>query len=235
MIVAITKMDTCDYSETRYDTIKTRVVAQLEKIGYKPAKINFVPISGLVGDNLIDCSSQMPWFKGPCLSAALDSLNPLNGENLADKPLRMQVRQSHRIGGIGTVVAVNVLAGTVKPGIDVRVGPAGKRTRIRSIERSHVGLESAGREHGGVAVCLSGLNFKEVKIGDVIAATDGMGSLPACLSFEAQLIIMEKPGKSGVITEGCVGRPVEYFLVSIVSKSKFPNSNSSQSISSRML
>ncbi len=48
MIVALNKMDSCGYKEERYNDIKEEVSNYLKKVGYKPAKIPFVPISGWV-------------------------------------------------------------------------------------------------------------------------------------------------------------------------------------------
>jgi elongation factor 1-alpha len=61
MIVACNKMDdkTVNYDEGRYKEIKAEVSGYLKKVGYKPMKIPFVPISGWVGDNMIDKSTKM--------------------------------------------------------------------------------------------------------------------------------------------------------------------------------
>src|SRR5689334_1193002 len=78
MIVAINKMDDSSvmYGEARYNEIKEEVTGYLKKVGYKPAKIPFVPISGWAGDNMIERSDNMPWYKGPYLLEALDQCNP---------------------------------------------------------------------------------------------------------------------------------------------------------------
>jgi elongation factor 1-alpha len=89
MVVAINKMDdkSVNYSEARYTEIKKEVSDYLKKIGYNPDKINFIPISGWHGDNMLEASSNMPWYKGPCLIDALDNLNP--PKRPLDKPLRL--------------------------------------------------------------------------------------------------------------------------------------------------
>ena len=63
MIVCMNKMDdtTVMYAEARYKEIKQEVTGYLKKVGYKPMKIPFVPISGWAGDNMIDKSDNMPW------------------------------------------------------------------------------------------------------------------------------------------------------------------------------
>ena len=102
MIVAVNKMDEVDYSENRYKEIKSEVSAFLKKIGYKPMKIPFVPISGFEGENMTEKStSTMPWYKGPCLIEAFDNINP--PKRPADKPLRVPLQDVYKIGGIGTV------------------------------------------------------------------------------------------------------------------------------------
>eukprot|EP00586_Coscinodiscus_wailesii_P007096 CAMPEP_0172477138 /NCGR_PEP_ID=MMETSP1066-20121228/49_1 /TAXON_ID=671091 /ORGANISM="Coscinodiscus wailesii, Strain CCMP2513" /LENGTH=254 /DNA_ID=CAMNT_0013235393 /DNA_START=29 /DNA_END=789 /DNA_ORIENTATION=+ len=103
MIVACNKMDdkTVKYDQGRYKEIKQEVAAYLKKVGYKPMKIPFVPISGWVGDNMIDKSSNMPWYKGTYLLEALDNVNP--PKRPTDKPLRLPLQDVYKIGGIGTV------------------------------------------------------------------------------------------------------------------------------------
>merc|ERR1712134_93400 len=91
MIVACNKMDdkTVNYDEKRYLEIKSEVSSYLKKVGYKPMKIPFVPISGWEGDNMIDRSSKMPWYKGPYLLEALPGDNVgFNVKNVAVKDLR---------------------------------------------------------------------------------------------------------------------------------------------------
>merc|ERR1712023_541789 len=75
MIVGVNKMDdgSVMYAQARYDEIKEEVTSFLKKVGYKPAKIPFVPISGWVGDNMIERSENMGWYKGPTLLEALDA------------------------------------------------------------------------------------------------------------------------------------------------------------------
>jgi elongation factor 1-alpha len=89
MIVGINKMDdkTVEYSEKRYKEIKDELTIYLKKVGYNPAKIEFIPISGWVGDNMVDRSENMNWYKGPTLIEALDNLNA--PKRPTDKPLRL--------------------------------------------------------------------------------------------------------------------------------------------------
>ena len=89
MIVAINKMDdvSTNYSQERYLEIKAELSNYLKKVGYNPAKIEFIPISGWVGDNMIDRSENMKWYTGPILLDALDAITP--PKRPTDKPLRL--------------------------------------------------------------------------------------------------------------------------------------------------
>lgn len=89
MIVCCNKMDekSVNYSEKRYKEIKDEMTMQLKKVGYKTDAIPFVPISGWVGDNMVEKSANMTWYKGPCLLEALDLIIPPSRPT--DKPLRL--------------------------------------------------------------------------------------------------------------------------------------------------
>merc|ERR1712054_138937 len=66
MIVGINKIDNTEppYSEARYKEIKKEVESYVKKVGYNPKGVAFVPISGWHGDNMIEPSENMKWYKG---------------------------------------------------------------------------------------------------------------------------------------------------------------------------
>jgi elongation factor 1-alpha len=103
MIVAVNKMDdpSVQYSQDRFNEIKDEVSAYLTSLGYKIEKIPFVPISGWTGDNMIEKSTNLPWYRGPTLLQVLDSVHA--PKRPTDKPLRVPVNDVYKIGGIGTV------------------------------------------------------------------------------------------------------------------------------------
>merc|ERR1712100_403140 len=81
MIVCCNKMDakTVNYSQERFEEIKTEVPSYLAEVGYKIKKVQFIPISGWHGDNMIEKSDNMKWYKGKTLYQALDKLKPPKG------------------------------------------------------------------------------------------------------------------------------------------------------------
>jgi len=193
MIVACNKMDdkTVKYDQGRYKEIKAEVSAYLKKVGYKPMKIPFVPISGWVGDNMLEKSSNMPWYKGPCLLEALDKVKP--PARPTDKPLRLPLQDVYKIGGIGTVPVGRVETGVIKPGITALFAPAGITAEIKSVEMHH---ESLAQAVPGDNV---GFNVKNVAVKDLrrgfVASDSKDKPASGVASFESQVIIMNHPGQ----------------------------------------
>jgi len=88
MICVVNKMDdkSVNWGEARYNEIKNEVSSFLKKIGYNSDKVPFVPISGWHGDNMLEKSTNLTWYKGPTLLEALDALEP--PKRPSDKTLR---------------------------------------------------------------------------------------------------------------------------------------------------
>lgn len=107
----------------------------MKKVGYNPEKIPFVPISGWVGDNMIERSANMAWYKGPTLIEALDATIP--PKRPTDKALRIPLQDVYKIGGIGTVPVGRVETGIIKPGMTVCFAPSCITTDVKSVEMHH--------------------------------------------------------------------------------------------------
>jgi elongation factor 1-alpha len=101
MIVAVNKMDACLWSEARYNEIKKEVGVYLEKVGYKldnpKNPIFFIPISGFNGDNMLESSPNLGWYKGPTLVEALDQMR--EPKRPTELPLRLPLQDVYKIGG----------------------------------------------------------------------------------------------------------------------------------------
>merc|ERR1712204_42619 len=162
-----------------------------KKVGYKPMKIPFVPISGWVGDNMLEKSPNMPWYKGPCLLEALDKVKP--PARPTDKPLRLPLQDVYKIGGIGTVPVGRVETGVIKPGIIALFAPVGITAEIKSVEMHH---ESLAQAVPGDNV---GFNVKNVAVKDLrrgfVASDSKDKPATSVASFESPVIIMNHPGQ----------------------------------------
>jgi len=193
MIIIINKMDdkSTNFSEARYNEIKGEMGTFLKKVGYNPDKVQFIPISGFHGDNMLDKSDRMPWYKGVCLIEALDNLEV--PKRPVEKPLRLPIQDVFKIGGIGTVPVGRVETGVLKPGMIVTIAPANITTECKSVEMHHTALPEAV-PGDNVGFNLKGVAVKDIKRGYV--AGDSKNDPPMEVAdFEAQVVIMNHPGE----------------------------------------
>jgi len=186
--VALNKMDDVNYTEARFKEVKEAVEKMLKLVGYNTTKVNFIPVSGWKGDNLVKKSENMPWYKGPTLAEALDSFEP--PEKPIGKPLRIPVQDVYSITGVGTVPVGRVETGRIKANDKVIVMPAGVTGEVKSIETHHTQMDFA--EAGdNIGFNLRGVDKKAIKRGDIIGTSDNIPTVAK--EFEAQIIVIHHP------------------------------------------
>jgi len=193
LIVLVNKMDdkSVNWGEPRYLEIKTEVSGFIKKIGYDPEKVAFVPISGWHGDNMLERSSNLTWYKGPTLLEALDALVP--PKRPSEKPLRLPLQDVYKIGGIGTVPVGRVETGVLKPGMVVSFAPSNVTTEVKSVEMHHESLPEA-IPGDNVGFNVKNVSVKDIRRGFVASDTKNDPALE-CESFDAQVIVLNHPGQ----------------------------------------
>lgn len=197
-IVCINKMDdrTVNYSEARYNEIRQEVESFLtSKVGYRVTDadnktlVRFLPISGWKGDNLIEASDNMPWYRGPTLLQALDSVIPPTRPT--DKPLRVPIHDVFKIGGVGTVPTGRIESGIMKTEMNVTFMPGNIKTEVRSIEMHHTMLTEANPGDN------IGFNVRSVAIKDLhrgmVCGETRKDPPRTCVAFDAQIIVLSHP------------------------------------------
>jgi len=193
MIVAVNKMDdkSVNYGQGRYEEIQTEVSNYLKKVGYNPKNVPFIPISGWNGDNMLEKSPNMPWYKGDTLLEALDKVNPPSRPT--GLPLRLPLQDVYKIGGIGTVPVGRVETGVLKPGMTVHFAPSNVTTECKSVEMHHESLSEA-LPGDNVGFNVKNVSVKDIRRGNV--ASDSKNE-PAkeTASFNAQVIVLNHPGQ----------------------------------------
>jgi elongation factor 1-alpha len=206
LIVAINKMDTAKWSEDRYKEIIKETSGFIKKVGYNPAKVAFVPISGFNGDNMLEPTTNAPWYKGwereisggvklsgKTILEAIDSIEP--PKRPTDKPLRLPLQDVYKIGGIGTVPVGRIETGIIKPGMVVTFAPSNVTTEVKSVEMHHEQL-TEGVPGDNVGFNVKNVSVKDIRRGNV--AGDSKNDPPlAAASFEAQVIVLNHPGQVG--------------------------------------
>jgi len=207
LIIGVNKMDSTEppYSEKRFNEISSEVANYVKKVGYNPKSVAFVPISGWHGDNMIEASPNMPWYKGwnkemkegkfsgKTMFEALDSIIP--PQRPSDKPLRLPLQDVYKIGGIGTVPVGRVETGIIKPGMVVTFAPSQLSTEVKSVEMHHESLSQA--EPGdNVGFNVKNVSVKDIKRGNVASDSKNDPAFGA-KNFTAQVIVLNHPGEIG--------------------------------------
>ncbi len=129
VVVTVNKMDLVDYSQQVFDEIVADFSDFAARLEIKD--VTFIPISALVGDNVVERSEAMAWYQGPTLLGYLETVHVASDRNLID--LRLPVQYVSRPdsgfrGYMGTVAS-----GIVRPGDEMMVLPSGLRTRVREV------------------------------------------------------------------------------------------------------
>merc|ERR1711874_880770 len=171
--------------------------------GYNPKTVAFVPISGWNGDNMIEATTNMPWYKGweketksgkvtgKTLVEAIDAIEPPTRPT--DKPLRLPLQDVYKIGGIGTVSVGRVETGVIKPGMVVTFAPNQLSTEVKSVEMHHESLPEAV-PGDNVGFNIKNASVKDIKRGYV--ASDSKNKPAAGVAdFTAQVIVLNHPGQ----------------------------------------
>jgi bifunctional enzyme CysN/CysC len=141
LTVCVNKMDLVDFAETRFEEI----VESFEDFAAKLelTDVEFIPISALHGDNVVERSLRMKWYEGPPLLYHLEHVHVASDRNLVDCrfPVQWVIRPSDERERRG--YAGQVAAGVLRPGDEVFVSPSGETTRIAAIEGPQGPLEEA--------------------------------------------------------------------------------------------
>ena len=128
VIVAVNKMDLVGFAEERFDEVVREVLELGAAVGLH--EVEFIPISALNGDNVVDAGENMPWYAGPPL---LDRLETIPVEPPAVHGARLPVQLVLRGEGGARWAAGRLAAGALKAGDEVVVLPSGTRTRVAEV------------------------------------------------------------------------------------------------------
>jgi len=143
LVLCVNKMDLVDYSVDKYNEIYAEFTAFATKLTIPDLTI--IPISALLGDNVVTRSESMPWYEGPSLLHHLEHVHVASDRDLVDTrfPVQYVVRpksdEFHDYRGY----AGRVAGGVLKPGDDVLVLPSGMTSKIAGIDIFQTELDEA--------------------------------------------------------------------------------------------
>jgi elongation factor 1-alpha len=190
LIIGMNKIDatTPPYDEKTYLQAKEEISKLLKMVGYKTDDIPFIPMSGLMGDNLAKPSENMKWWKGPTLLQALNNLKvPQKPTSL---PLRVPVQDVYTIAGVGTVPVGRVETGVMKKNDKIVFQPANVVGEVKSIEMHHE--EALQAEPGdNIGWNVRGVSKKDIRRGDVCGHPEKPPTVAK--EFKAQIVVLQHP------------------------------------------
>lgn len=169
-VVAINKMDLVDYSEQRFEDIKAEYLEFSEKLN--DTTIEFVPLSALLGDNVVDRSAKTEWFTGMTLLESLEAAD--TSSDSLDQPFRLPVQYVNRPNLDFRGFAGTIASGEINVGDTVVALPSGKSSTVKSIVTFDGDLQSA---HKNQAITLTLQDEIDVSRGDILVSTDSQPQL----------------------------------------------------------
>ncbi|WP_321475027.1 sulfate adenylyltransferase subunit CysN [uncultured Paludibaculum sp.] len=129
VVVAVNKMDLMGYSEEVFHRIRADFSSFAAQLNIPD--LYFIPVSALLGDNIVTKSDHMPWFEGASLLHHLETVHIASDRNLSEMrfPVQLVLRPNQQFRGYAGQVA----SGVLRPGDPVMVLPSGRTSRVKSI------------------------------------------------------------------------------------------------------
>lgn len=166
-IIAINKIDLVDYSQDIFETIKNDFQQIQDQLNYD--EVTFIPVSALVGDNIVEKSAKTPWYNGETLLHQLETVSIETDKSLAARfqvqwVIRPKDEEHHDYRGY----AGQILSGVYKVGDSIKVYPSNIESKIVKIERH---LEEVQQAEAGENVVIHLENNIDISRGDTIVKT----------------------------------------------------------------
>jgi bifunctional enzyme CysN/CysC len=166
LVLAVNKMDLVGNDQARFDSIVEDYRAFAREAGIEG--FTAIPVSGLTGDNVTSRSDAMPWYRGPALLEHLETA-PVAQRTATEEPFRMAVQWVNRPDQNFRGYAGRIASGRVRPGDEIAVLPAGRRSRVARIVTFSGDLAEAV---AGQSVTLTLADEVDCSRGDVIASAE---------------------------------------------------------------
>lgn len=182
VIVAINKMDLVDYQQLTYEQIVADYRRFAADLGMKD--VIFIPLSAFKGDNIVEPSTRMPWYKGPTLMQVLEQAE-IDDDHSTQLPFRLPVQWVNRPHLDFRGYCGMVTSGRIKPGDRVRVQPSGKESTVAAVVTMDGELSEA---LAGQSVTLTLTDELDISRGDVISSVTGPAEIAD--QFECTLVWM---------------------------------------------
>lgn len=169
LIVVVNKMDLVDFSEQAYRDVASAFAAFASKLDVQ--NLAFIPVSALLGDNIVEPSANMPWYRGATLLHHLETVNLGASRNLIDFrfPVQTVLRPHQDFRGF----AGRIASGRIAVGDEVVVLPSGSASRVRGLSLYDRDLQEA---FAGDSLLMTLTDEVDVARGDMIVRSRNLPS-----------------------------------------------------------
>ena len=205
ILVAVNKMDLVDYSEDVFERIRKdylMMFSQLKfSLPYKHFEVNidFIPISALKGDNIVELSQNMQWYKGKSFLEYLNTVKIINAALRRDTDFRFPVQYINRPNQEYRGYCGNIAGGVIKEGDEIIVYPSRMNTKVRSIVKPYnpeggkgfKNLNTIRKAFAPMSITLVLEDHLDISRGDLIVKK-GEKEPKFNDSFEAMLVWMDE-------------------------------------------
>ncbi|MCW2968303.1 MAG: cysNC [Solirubrobacteraceae bacterium] len=174
VVVAVNKMDLVDWSEARFEEIVEEFTAFAAKL--EVPDVTFIPVSALLGDNVVERSANMPWYDGSPLLRHLERVHIASDRNLIDPrfPVQWVVRPGTDDHHDYRAYAGQVASGILRPGDEVVVLPSGATSTIAAIDTFGGEVTEA---YPPMSVAIRLADDLDISRGDVLARPNNRGDV----------------------------------------------------------
>jgi len=189
LVVCVNKMDLVDFNEEAYQSITSAFRNFSSRLDIPDIK--FIPISALLGDNVVEASVNMPWYEGGTLLSHLEEVHVGSDRNLQDCrfPIQYVIRPQTDEARDFRGYAGRVASGVFKVGDEVVALPSGMQSRIKEI---FVGAEAVERAFPPQSVTITLESDIDLSRGDMLVRENNQ---PQSLQeIDAQLCWMGEEG-----------------------------------------
>eukprot|EP01025_Chloroclados_australasicus_P032937 TRINITY_DN3345_c1_g1_i1.p1 TRINITY_DN3345_c1_g1~~TRINITY_DN3345_c1_g1_i1.p1 ORF type:complete len:625 (+),score=99.89 TRINITY_DN3345_c1_g1_i1:195-2069(+) len=188
--VVISKLDTCGYSEQRFDEIRSILGTFLAKCGFRQSQIQWTLAAAPVGINLVksvEGVEGLEWFKGNTVVETIDNFSSRSRE--VNKPARIPVSSVFQTRSLGNCAAGGKLEGGVlKVGQKLVVMPSAEIATVKALEVDGKSTQFAFAGDG-VDIGLSGIEANMIRKGDVLCHPEYI--VPLVRKFRARVVTLE--------------------------------------------
>lgn len=200
LCVVVNKMDKENWSESRFNDIKRQMTEYLSEVGYKLPMVDFIPISGLDGTNVVRKDNEkLGWYNGNTLVEYLENVDVQTDgiDEVIASEFNMTITDVFEISNSDFGFSGKVISGTIQAGETIRVSPSDECLQIQSMKLEETPVDFASQ--GDFVLMrfkssqLSNGAIEDLAVGDLVLRLDSSVKSAATFTATLHLFNLVKP------------------------------------------